>query len=83
MKRDASIATGCETRRRLRLEVTGVVQGVGFRPFIHRLAAAEGLAGFVRNTGGGASLEIEGAPPAVGRFLCRLGSWIALELPRR
>jgi hydrogenase maturation protein HypF len=66
MKRHASIATGSEARRRLRLEVTGAVQGVGFRPFVHRLAVAEGLAGFVRNTGEGAALEIEGAPPAVG-----------------
>ena len=76
MKRHASIATGSEARRRLRLEVTGAVQGVGFRPFVHRLAVAEGLAGFVRNTGEGAALEIEGAPPAVERFLCRLDAEI-------
>lgn len=58
--------------QRLRLDVTGAVQGVGFRPFVHRLAVSEGLGGFVRNTGAGASLEIEGAAPAVARFLSRL-----------
>jgi hydrogenase maturation protein HypF len=58
--------------RRLRLDVTGAVQGVGFRPFVHRLAVGEGLAGFVRNTSAGASLEIEGEAPAIERFLHRL-----------
>jgi hydrogenase maturation protein HypF len=59
-------------RQRLRLDVTGAVQGVGFRPFVHRLAVSEGLGGFVRNTGEGASLEVEGPAKAVGRFLARL-----------
>lgn len=58
-------------QRRLRLEVTGAVQGVGFRPFVHRLAVDEGLAGFVRNTGEGASLEVEGKAANVARFLRR------------
>ncbi|MGO9359524.1 MAG: carbamoyltransferase HypF [Xanthobacteraceae bacterium] len=76
MKRHASVGRGSEARRRLRLEVTGAVQGVGFRPFIHRLAVAEGLGGFVRNTGEGAALEVEGPPPAVERFLRRLDAEI-------
>ncbi|MBL6749576.1 MAG: carbamoyltransferase HypF [Nevskia sp.] len=58
--------------QRLRLDLSGAVQGVGFRPFVHRLAVGEGLGGFVRNTGEGVSLEIEGAGPAVARFLARL-----------
>jgi hydrogenase maturation protein HypF len=58
-------------QRRLRLEVTGAVQGVGFRPFVHRLAVDEGLAGFVRNTGEGAWLEVEGKAESVARFLRR------------
>ena len=44
--------------------MTGAVQGVGFRPFVHRLAASEQLGGFVRNTGAGVSLEVEGPPEA-------------------
>ena len=36
----------------LRLRVTGVVQGVGFRPFVHRLALREEIRGWVRNTAG-------------------------------
>ena len=47
--------------RRLRLRVRGVVQGVGFRPFAHRLAAQLSLSGFVRNDGEGVLIEVEGA----------------------
>jgi hydrogenase maturation protein HypF len=64
-------------RRRLRLDVTGAVQGVGFRPFVHRLATAEGLAGFVRNTAAGATVEVEGSQPAIDRFLGRLDAELA------
>jgi hydrogenase maturation protein HypF len=56
----------------LRLDVTGAVQGVGFRPLVYRLAISEGLAGFVRNTVQGASLEVEGSGPAMVRFFNRL-----------
>ena len=62
--------------RRLRLDVTGAVQGVGFRPFVHRLAVSEGLGGFVRNTGQGVSLEVEGPEQALDRFLARLDAEI-------
>jgi hydrogenase maturation protein HypF len=66
-----------EARQRIGLDVTGAVQGVGFRPFIHRLAVSEGLGGFVRNTGAGVSLEVEGPPPALDRFFARLDAEIA------
>jgi hydrogenase maturation protein HypF len=72
VNRRASTTTGGEPRRRLRLELTGAVQGVGFRPLVYRLAVAERLAGFVRNTGEGAWLEVEGAPSAVDRFTQKL-----------
>jgi hydrogenase maturation protein HypF len=65
-----------EPRRRLRLDVTGAVQGVGFRPFVHRLAVSEGLSGFVHNTGEGACLEVEGPLLALDRFLSRLDAEI-------
>lgn len=46
---------------RLRIRVRGAVQGVGFRPFAHEIAARYGLSGFVRNDAEGVLLEIEGA----------------------
>lgn len=56
------------TTRRARMDVRGAVQGVGFRPFACRLARAMELAGFVRNTGEGATLEVEGTEPQIERF---------------
>jgi hydrogenase maturation protein HypF len=50
------------------------VQGVGFRPFVHRLATAERLSGFVHNTGDGVLIEAEGPASAMERFLARLES---------
>src|ERR1700722_291725 len=45
---------------RQRFTVTGVVQGVGFRPFVHRVATDLGLAGFVGNDSGAVFLEVQG-----------------------
>lgn len=52
-----------------RVSVQGVVQGVGFRPFVYTLATRLGLGGTVRNTARGVEIEIEGAPGAVNEFL--------------
>ena len=60
------------TRRRLRVCVHGVVQGVGFRPFVYTTAAALGLSGSVRNDTAGAVIEVEGDPAELDRFLTRL-----------
>jgi hydrogenase maturation protein HypF len=57
---------------RLRVRVEGVVQGVGFRPHVYRLAGELGLSGYVLNDERGVLLEIEGSPPALERFLERL-----------
>ncbi len=46
--------------RRLRVRIRGTIQGVGFRPFIDRLARENGLGGWVRNDGDGVLIEIEG-----------------------
>jgi len=56
-------------RQRLRVTVEGVVQGVGFRPFVHRLATRLGLGGTVRNSGDGVTLEVEGEDGATDRFV--------------
>ncbi len=53
---------------RLRLSCKGAVQGVGFRPTIHRLATAAGLAGSVWNDPGGATIEVEGGETEVRAF---------------
>jgi hydrogenase maturation protein HypF len=54
------------------VEIAGIVQGVGFRPFIYRLATENKLTGFITNTGAGVSIEVEGDPAAVELFLARL-----------
>lgn len=66
-------------RRRLRVEVEGAVQGVGFRPFVYRLATETGVAGWVLNGVEGVRVEVEGDAETVERFLVRLRS----ELPPR
>jgi hydrogenase maturation protein HypF len=52
-----------------RITVTGVVQGVGFRPFVYRLAHDHELAGWVLNHSGGVDIEVEGQPDALEAFL--------------
>ena len=59
-------------RARVRGRVDGVVQGVGFRPYVYRLADELGLDGFVRNDSRGVVIEVEGDETTVARFLARL-----------
>ena len=60
------------SRLRSRARVEGVVQGVGFRPFVHRLASELALDGFVLNDERGVLVEVQGEPERVERFLARL-----------
>lgn len=57
---------------RLSVEVNGIVQGVGFRPFVHALAVELGLAGFVRNQGRGVHIEVEGEASLLMGFVAAL-----------
>lgn len=50
------------------IEVAGIVQGVGFRPFVWRLAGRYGLGGFIRNTPSGVQVEVEGPVALLDRF---------------
>jgi hydrogenase maturation protein HypF len=63
---------------RLGLVVRGVVQGVGFRPFVWRCAVDRGLGGCVENDRDGVRIEVEGAPAAIESFAMALER----ELPR-
>jgi hydrogenase maturation protein HypF len=57
-----------KSRVRRRLTVGGIVQGVGFRPFVWRLAGRLALDGFVRNTSSGVVIEVEGDPGDLDSF---------------
>jgi hydrogenase maturation protein HypF len=59
-------------RRRLRLVIRGAVQGVGFRPFVFRLAEELRLDGWVINSAQGVFVEVEGPPPVLETFLARV-----------
>jgi len=54
--------------KRVRIRLRGIVQGVGFRPFVHNLAGKLGLAGYVLNSSAGLVTEAEGSTEAVDRF---------------
>jgi hydrogenase maturation protein HypF len=70
MKKTAVKPTAGKTR--LKLAVRGAVQGVGFRPFVFRLAAELGLTGWVNNSPQGVFIEAEGPRAALEQFLLRL-----------
>ena len=63
---------------RVRIEVTGTVQGVGFRPHVYRLATGLALSGFVVNEPAGVTIEVEGPPDALAALRRRLRT----EAPR-
>ena len=54
------------------IEVSGIVQGVGFRPYIYRLASERQLVGSICNTAAGVSIEVQGPSATVDDFLARL-----------
>ncbi len=66
------IETSTMSPLRKAIEVSGIVQGVGFRPFIYRLANQCSLSGFIANTPAGVSIEVEGSPEKIEEFLLRL-----------
>jgi hydrogenase maturation protein HypF len=58
--------------RRMHVTIRGAVQGVGFRPFVYRLATDLGLKGWVNNSPQGVFLEVEGLPDSLSSFLLRI-----------
>ena len=61
-----------EAKKLAEVNVRGVVQGVGFRPFVYRLAQQYDLKGWVRNTSGNVEIEVEGNEEALNKFLSEL-----------
>jgi hydrogenase maturation protein HypF len=57
---------------RRRIDVVGTVQGIGFRPYVYRLAREQGLTGSVRNEAGGVGIELQGEAPDLDEFERRL-----------
>ena len=58
--------------KRLRLEIRGVVQGVGFRPFVYSCAKKFDVKGFVGNESSGVFVEIEGEEHRLNQFIKQL-----------
>ncbi len=56
----------------LKIWISGIVQGVGFRPFIYQLAARHHLTGWVRNTSSGVEIEVNGPEPEIQAFLAEI-----------
>uniref|UniRef100_UPI003D119270 Sua5/YciO/YrdC/YwlC family protein n=1 Tax=Shewanella sp. TaxID=50422 RepID=UPI003D119270 len=77
--------------KRVRLEITGIVQGVGFRPFVYRWATELGLLGLTFNHSKGVTVELQGSDAAINAFvealtqtpppLARIDSLSQTELP--
>ncbi len=63
------VGLGVPKTKRTRFLFTGIVQGVGFRPFIYRLAHRYNLSGFVQNRSDGVAVEVEGEPWDIDGFL--------------
>jgi hydrogenase maturation protein HypF len=74
MASDSNTADAEATRRRVTCDITGIVQGVGFRPAIYRLARAAGLGGSVQNRSGSVRLVLEGPIDQVRSFLAALSA---------
>ena len=73
-----TIGQGGGARERRAFRVSGIVQGVGFRPFVYRLAERFGLSGWVRNDSAGVGIEVEGAAALLDAFAAALRT----EAPR-
>lgn len=63
--------------RKASIHITGIVQGVGFRPFIYGLAIRYQLKGWVRNTSAGVDIDVDGSPAVLDEFIIALKN----ELP--
>src|SRR5207237_10725225 len=70
--RHGRLVSALTMTRRLQLQVCGIVQGVGFRPFIYSLARQGQLKGKVRNTPSGVIIDVEGEPASIETFITNI-----------
>src|SRR5947209_8342751 len=66
------LSRGARPMDRRAIAISGIVQGVGFRPYVFALATRLGLGGFVRNQTGDVLIEVEGEPGSLDRFVDEL-----------
>ncbi len=67
---------------RKEIKITGIVQGVGFRPFVYNLATSLGLKGYVLNSSEGVKIDIEGEPQKIDEFLSSLNPKSKIQNPK-
>jgi len=67
---------------RKEIKITGIVQGVGFRPFVYNLATSLGLKGYVLNSSEGVKIDIEGEPQKIDEFLSSLNPKSKIQDPK-
>jgi len=58
--------------KRVEILISGIVQGVGFRPFVYRTASAHNISGFVKNTVSGVLIEAQGEKPDIDNFILHI-----------
>ena len=63
---------GVISLQRVRIHIQGIVQGVGFRPFIHKLVQDCGLKGYIKNTSSGVEMELEGERAKLESFVAQI-----------
>jgi len=56
----------------MKIDIRGIVQGVGFRPFVYHLARQYHLFGYVRNDSSGVSIEVEGEKSGIEKFIAKI-----------
>ncbi len=69
LRQNSTQAEVKDSIKRLRLDISGAVQGVGFRPFVYRIANDLGLSGWISNSVHGVEIELEGIQTSLDEFL--------------
>ncbi|MBI3583501.1 MAG: carbamoyltransferase HypF [Nitrospinae bacterium] len=73
---------GESSKTRKEIKITGIVQGVGFRPFVYNLAISLGLKGYVLNSSEGVIIDVEGEPEKIDEFILFLNSKSQIRNPK-